>query len=464
MLDAPLALDLLGCSGRPLKDDIKAVFDALKGIGCKFLVFSISCEEMKRNLNAMLALQPHLRHGYTHEAMVRGEIGSDVVQAIARYPEKALENAGVVVLPLTLAQYPYRERYFTLDQYEDLFQSIFWVDQMEPREHDATCAALVMRMREGRQSSDVFQTKYVLATRNVRFVSHSRAYCLRNQQITNIQEGPVISQRELATTAWLRTGLGAQEAIPRGHLIATCDRVLRVRPEVKKALAVQLAQLTPDRLEQYNLLMLDSRSMRKLADETLNDETVVTSENAERLLDTIRAATAEEAREQYERLLTDEKEQSSEQLRLLSERVADAQRSEADANAKVRVEDKRASSQLEGIIIKLNRQAFWIEFYATVFCLFLGLAGAINMLTHSLETNIYWQIASGAILCFGIYRTIFAFLERPAPGLASLMNLLNKSRLRREIDAHHLNGRFDNRIELKKGRLVLAGPSSLEGA
>jgi hypothetical protein len=79
--------------------------------------------------------------------------------------------------------------------------------QIAAREHDATCATLVMRMREGKHSSDVFKCRFVMATRNPTFVKHARGYCLQSHMINQTQEGPVIHQRELATTAWLRTGL-----------------------------------------------------------------------------------------------------------------------------------------------------------------------------------------------------------------------------------------------------------------
>jgi hypothetical protein len=39
ILDAPVALDLLGCSGKALKDDIATVASALRNVGASFIVF-----------------------------------------------------------------------------------------------------------------------------------------------------------------------------------------------------------------------------------------------------------------------------------------------------------------------------------------------------------------------------------------------------------------------------------------
>jgi hypothetical protein len=52
VLDAPLALDLLGCSGKAFKDDISTVVAALKEIGATFIIFPESCVEMQRNLRS----------------------------------------------------------------------------------------------------------------------------------------------------------------------------------------------------------------------------------------------------------------------------------------------------------------------------------------------------------------------------------------------------------------------------
>ncbi|MPZ38074.1 MAG: hypothetical protein GEU95_08405 [Rhizobiales bacterium] len=314
VLDAPIALDLLGCSGKILKDDIAAVVSALKDIGATFIVFPVSCVEMQRNLRSMVSLPAEQRRGYTHNALIKREVSLDYVQAVANNPERALDALGIMVRPVTLDSFPGAHRYFTDAQFDDFLGSIWWGNHINAKEHDATCAALVVRLREGRNSSDIFKNRYVMATRNSNFVKQARQYCLQSRMINETQEGPIIHQRELATTAWLRTGLGASETIPRGHLIATCDRVLQVRPEVRNALAAQLAKLTSERLGQFNVLMQDARSVQKLADQTLNNETVVTADNAEHLLQVMREATAEELREKHEAELQAERSSAEETL------------------------------------------------------------------------------------------------------------------------------------------------------
>ncbi|WP_038974772.1 hypothetical protein [Bradyrhizobium genomosp. III] len=464
ILDAPIALDYLGCSGKALKDDIATIVSALKDVGASFIVLPASCVEMQHNLKSMLSLPPELRRGYTHNAMLRKEVGADFVRAVMNQPETALSSAGITVRQISLESHHYAHKYFTQEQFNDFFESITWGNNINAREHDATCATIVMRLREGRQSSDVFKTRYVLVTRNPAFVRHARNYCLQSRMITSLQEGPIVHARELATTAWLRTGLGASETIPRGHLIATCDRVLQVRPEVRNALAAQLAIVTPDRIEQLNLLMQDARSVQKLADETLNNESVVTADNAEHLLNVMREATAEELRKKHEAELQKLKEENaaaeeaykaasrsdseraSSQLDRLTTEVALLQQRNANAEA-------LASSQVRGVVASVNRRAKTIEIVVGGVLISLGLAGLWNVYSGALRDNPVWGAILLAFGAVGFVRVFFALLERPMPALATALNWYCRRTVSRQLSQLGL-GDASGALTYKGGRIV----------
>ena len=226
ILDAPLALDYLGLSGKVLQDDVRFVVEALNGIGCKTIVLSNSCSEMRRNLKSMLNQDRSNRHGYTHHAMIRGEVDDDYVQSVANNPEGALEGAGIEVRTVNSIKYPNIEKYFDKAKLDDFYSYVTWVTEPAPRDHDADCMALTMRLRQDRHNNDLLRCGYVFVTRNPAFARRSREYCLQSRLINERQEGPVVHQRELATVAWLRTGLGADGSIPTAHLVAWCDRVL----------------------------------------------------------------------------------------------------------------------------------------------------------------------------------------------------------------------------------------------
>ncbi|QIO59228.1 hypothetical protein [Rhizobium leguminosarum] len=458
-LDAPIALDFLGCSGTAFQDDIETIVKALKRVGVKFIVFPISCAEMQRNLRSMLSLPPEQRRGYTHNALIKREVSLDYVQAVANSPERALENAGITVRPISLESFPHAHRFFTADQYEDFFNSITWGNLIAAREHDAICAALIMRLRETQHSSDIFKCRYVMVTRNSTFVRHARSYCLQSRMINEVQEGPIMFQRELATLAWLRTGLGVEDAIPRGHLITVCDRVLQVRPEVRSAVAAQLAKITPQRLEQLNLLMQDSRSVQKLADQTLNDEKVVTAENVEHLLDVMREATAEELKEHHEaeleaqRLAAREASAAAEsEISLLNERLQALE-------LEKRAAEGRITRQLETVVQTFNRRAKLYEQVAIGFLLLLGIAGLVNFFTHALDGNMLWTWVPIAMGLIGAIRLAYAILEKPMPGLKTLLGKLANSYLKGEAERLGLDfAMIEQRVRLSGSRLAITAP------
>lgn len=344
VLDAPLALDYLGLSGTSIHKDTTTIFNALRDIGCRLFVFPVTCEEMSRNLNSMLARQ-HGRFGPTHDAIVRGEVIIDYVRAVANRPEEALEKVGIQIKPIDTISFPNSHKYFTEQESDDFLSRIGWGSDVAAKDHDRTCLTLLMRLREGKQSSDIFKTKYVFATRNTTFSRVSKDYCVQSRKLNYRQEGPVVHHRELATVAWLRTGLGAAENIPRNSLVATCDRVLRTRPEVTNAIRTKILEYTPDKADQFELLLQDQRSVRRMADLTLNDEHIVTADNAQHLLDSMRQAIAEEVQAKATEEIAEAKKTHAVLQRKARERSA-KEHEEKDQSIR-RLEEEKANLALQ---------------------------------------------------------------------------------------------------------------------
>jgi hypothetical protein len=454
VLDGPVGLDYVGCSGKELQEDVRTVLDSLRGLGCSIVVFPTTCTEMQSNLSSMLNLPPPKRHGYTHEAMRKGEVMEAYVQAVARNPERALEAAGIRVRPITLEQFPNQHRFFDAEQYEDFLSTITWGNDIAAREHDAMCLALLMRLREGKHNSDLFRCGFVFVTRNATFARSSRAYCLQAHLINQVQHGPIVHQRELATIAWLRTGLGAALDIPRIHLIATCDRVLRLRFEVQEAVAATLAAVTPDKIEQFNLLIQDHRSIRKLADETLNDEQVVTSENAEILLEAMRkAAIADEK----EKLQKDFSERHASDKKALSEaRKAIRERDAAldEIRAALMADQERERRIIDRLIEKTNRDVRWVEVTVTGLLLVLGLLAIIDFATGWLKSALWWKIIAAAGGLAGLYHLIAHLLQKPLIGVLTGLDFLARKLFSWRLRYRDLDDRFDlSQVDVARGRV-----------
>ncbi len=80
---------------------------------------------------------------------------------------------------------------------------------------------------------------------------------------------------------WLRTGMGASDLnIPKRLLLASCERVLAIRPGVVDAVKRLTDALgDEDKSRQLDLLVSQDRSAQALMDKTLGMSNVVTKEN-----------------------------------------------------------------------------------------------------------------------------------------------------------------------------------------
>ncbi|MDE2630556.1 MAG: cell envelope integrity protein TolA, partial [Alphaproteobacteria bacterium] len=449
-LDAPMAQHYLGLSGYELQAEVRSVLDSLKAIGCQLMMFPESCNEIARNLSSMLALTFIQRHGYTHEAMRRGQVSEEYVIAVRNNPEKAVEDAGISIRNITIEKYPNLHPFFPAETYEDFLAAITWVQEVAPREHDAKCMTMIMRLREGRSSADLFGCRYVFATNNPAFAKKSRVYCLQSHMIQERQWGPVVHIRDLATIAWLRTGLDAADVVPRGFLVGVCEQVLRVRPEVTEAVHQKLAEATPDKIPQYELMLSDQRSVRALMDQTFGDPTVVTENNVPRIFDRMRRAIVEEVTEAAEARLKREKQQHEEALAAIrsqlesivaehkaekvkqdtqiAEQSETLSKAEADATAlKERLKRARADDvrRFNELLNQNNKVIFGTEIAFLGTIIVACVIASTNAAFSWYEPIAHNAAVIGATLLVGVLSTyclVFTLLGKPIAGIGSLLN------------------------------------------
>ncbi|MCP1558835.1 UNVERIFIED_ORG: hypothetical protein M2438_002925 [Methylobacterium sp. SuP10 SLI 274] len=500
VLDAPVALNLLGLSGAEAQRDIGNVVESLRALGCSFVAFPVSCEEMSRNLASMLANSPPDRHGPTHDAMRKGEVAEDFVRSVMNNPERALQAVGVTVRPIDLHNFPSGARHFDRDTYEDFLGGIMWKHgSIDAREHDATCAALTMRLRSGVRSADPLTAKFAFVTTNAMFVRYAREFCRKNRMINERQVPPVLLQRELSTTAWLRTGLtGAADElrreIPRSHLIASCERVLRPRQEVVRAVHDRLKEFAPEKTVQYELLLADQRSVQRLMDETLNVERLVTPDSAEKLLDEMRRATAEDVQEEYGRKLRQQaqrhgkqkkemEEQAAANLSAEREAAAASLRAEREATAAALAEKERELRQgaerlanieaererfrrdaivvrerevgrVDEVISRVSRTSRRLE--RAMLGFLYGLAAvAFGGSTLGVGADRYaiWS-AIVAMALIGGYHTVQELRQKPKFGFQNILDWAARRGFRKRLADLHLDGpTYEDAVEIEYGQV-----------
>lgn len=408
-LDAPVALDLLGVSGKAAAANIRPIISKLQEIGATIRIFRASVDELQHALDAVLRRSPPERTGATADAMRRNEVAEAYVRQVAGDPDSALASLKVGVVTRKLDQYPNEHEHFTSEQYEKLFAKMTWHFEMPRREHDTTVVAHIVRMRGGTHSRDLFQTKHLLITRNGALAQLGRKFCVDQDILPRHAVGPVIHQRQLATAVWLRTGLGTGSSeVPKTYLLAACERVLELKKGIVDQVKIAGRNLTSEKAEQLELLLTQDRSVQILMDKTLGASNVVSSANIEGLVDSMRSTLTAEIKKETDERISATSRDAAGKIRKAQEarRTAEKQASELGntLNA-IDAEDRRIVSQLlkdVNSVTRRHRRSTKVAVGLTVF-----LIGGLPLLAESVAG--IWKIL--ALLASGVVGAILAFFQ-----------------------------------------------------
>jgi hypothetical protein len=85
-----------------------------------------------------------------------------------------------------------------------------------------------------------------------------------------------------------------------------------------------------------------------------------------------------------------------------------------------------------------------------------GLAGVANYFTGIFEGNRLWNVVPMGVGLFGLLRLIFGALERPLPGLASVLNIFVRHSVKKQLSQFGFSeGSILKGMEFKGGRVKL---------
>lgn len=342
-LDAPVALDLLGVSGNLAAENIRPIINKLQEIGAKARIFRVSVDELRQALEAVLKRVPAERTGPTADALRRNEVLEAYVREVARDPDSALGKWNIRVVERTLDQFPNEHEHFSREDYESLFAKMTWHLEIPRRERDTTVITLIMRMRRGHHSPDLFGTRQILITRNGALAQSARRFCVENELMPRNGIGPAIHQRQLATAVWLRTGLQneQQEDVPRRYLLAACERVLALKKNVVDQVRLTAKGLTAETAEQLDLLLTQDRSAQMLMDKTLGVSHVISSTNIDALIDMMKSS-----------LVADIEKEKSGEVRIIRRKA----KAQVRAEIKARETAEEEAGELKGDISERDRE------------------------------------------------------------------------------------------------------------
>jgi|GEM_PF-1929281 len=354
-LDGPVAMDLLGVSGKSASENIRPLLEEARNLGASVRVFDITLQEISVALNAVLARPAPQRTGPTAGAIRRREATEPYVREVARDPGSILSKFGVQTTQRKLDQFPNEHPYFLEDLIDDVLSRINWHQELAPREHDATIFGLVMRMRKGTRKPDLFKSKHLIISRNAMLSQLARRFCLENDLISSTEIPPVIHQRLFATAMWLRTGMGVKsDEIPKRHVLAACERVLELKKGVVDQVRLLGKNLTADQAEQLDILLTQDRSVQLLQDKTLNHSNVVTSENIGALVEAMKNELAADIHKDADRKIRSAQKSARKRVKTATKESESARAELAEIRASLSERDSEDLDTVEAAVEAAN--------------------------------------------------------------------------------------------------------------
>ena len=348
-LDAPVAMELLGVSGKAARENTEPVIAELHRIGASVRIFGQSVHEIGHNLKAVLA-NPRPT-GPTAQALARGEVLLEYVTQVAANPEPFLKCTGIRVAHRTIEQFPTEHVYFTEEHRDDIYNALTFQHNPNARNHDADVTTLIMRQRRGYEDPDIFKSRFLLMTRNGLLAQLIRKRCVKWGVMAPFAIPPVVHRRVVTASMWLRTGLGAQDLeVPKRLLLANCERVLAIRPSVvDEVKRVAEALGDEEKVRQLDVLVKQHRSTQMLMDKTLGAPSVVNKENFEELFHQILHPHLEDERKRSEEALEKEKLDSRKRVEEVTSELEQAQTSKNVADSQLSEWSKEDRAAVEAL-------------------------------------------------------------------------------------------------------------------
>ena len=362
-LDGPVAMELLGVSGRAAKKNTTLIIRELQRIGVGVGVFSQSIVEIKDNLTAVLT-KPH-PIGPTAQALLKKEVLRDYVIRIAADPEKFLKNLDIRISRQTLSHPPDDHEYFTEEQRDMIYSALtFHQESPNARDHDADVTALVMRQRRGHKDPDIFKSKVLLMTKNGLLAQRVRKKCVQMGVLSQASIPPVVHRKVITASIWLRTGFGTKELdVPKRLLMANCERILAIHPSVVDKVKELTKSLDDEeKVRQIDILVNEPRSSQILMDKILGAPSVLNTENIEELIEEMLHPLLEKERKKGNEAIKEEQTKSNKKIQEISNNLIQTQAEKSAIQAqlnKKRNEDTEAITALckdaERILAKNRR-------------------------------------------------------------------------------------------------------------
>ncbi len=417
-LDAPFVMDAMGLSGKVAEQNAQAILAGLKKLECKLAIFKHGCDEISDNLRAVLSQKSIGRFGRTAGALNRGEVQEDFAREVARDPEHFIKTMlGLNLVDQNIDQFPNQHKFFSKELFDDFASRVFWHQSASaaPRMRDGLSVALVIRRRDGRRVIDPLKSKCILLSQNWAFCNFSLRFCREKGLVVGEQIGPLIHQRRVAAILWLTLGTQERKELSRRSLLAACEQVTRMRPELIARARDVLRAVSPASREQLDALLTIPRSSQLLLDLTLGVERVIQPDNALHILEEMKKAAFNEAQNEAAGEIKAVRDAEKTRRQKLTNALDVAEkRQQAALGALQSTRDYERNSLFGWMTIskEYERRLVRYQRYIIIGIATIGFLASIGVLIVAPDSTLYILLSllgSVVSLLFGVAQAIFHF-------------------------------------------------------
>ncbi len=431
VLDTRILLELLGLYGDAAQQSIQRLLGLCKKYGVSVCTLTHLVDEVKSIAHGSLENPSSCGYGSVNEAAIFHRNVKTILRKVYAAPDALIKAHGITISPYTISPDKTSERFFTGDDIARFTDELPY-DKAKPNmaKRDAWSLAFAVRRQNGSHSSLVFDSRCMVLTRSPVFVTSARRY-LRSDHVAypSFAIIPVMELRHFSTSIMLAFGSNATRDFVRAELVASCDRVLRISPDLTnriRAVLHDFGKLTED---QIDAALSDPATLAEFALTTANDPSIANSANSAQILNVVysvgtkdhelrsieaeRKLKEEHAAElEAERRRTVDKEKEIEQLRLSSFQQAEqvgVLQNQLDAQFNINV------NIISGAI-KDKSDRVWVFIIGAIFVICVALA--VDSVFHFTESGGLWARAAASILGIIVaYHTFAAFMPNIAPDL-----------------------------------------------
>lgn len=429
ILDSRILLELLGLYGPSSQTAVQRLVALCKNYGITAASLVHLVDEVREICYNVINSPTEYFPGSVNEAMRRYPDILDRLKKVFQAPDVHLRREGVVIYPYTQTHNVNANNFFTDADIRRFADSLPY-DRAKANmaKRDAWSLAHAVRRQNGVHSSNVYEARCLVLTRSHLFAAAAKRFLQDDKMgYPGYAVVPVMELRHFSTMFMLSFGSEVGRNVIRSELVATCDRIVRVSPDLTRRIRAVLGKMNLLSEERLEAALDDPITLTAFSLATGNDPSVVTAENSAALLEVMRTAATkdEELRHRQAELALEEQHRQA----LEAQQIVTGHREAELAAFKTQAEQrqaeatkaqKRLSDEALGgaafVADRIRRQVnfCWSGIIGLVICLSLGVFA--DMMYDFTGLASPFQVGAGLLLGFGgLYLTVSNYIPSLAP-------------------------------------------------